>query len=83
IWSNGKFKSIEHRAITNTEKARTSFASFITPNTEIEIGPLDQMIDLVIPVTLYKKMKYGDFVRGSFKEKYEGKGHTKTEKFEV
>ncbi|KAF5175734.1 1-aminocyclopropane-1-carboxylate oxidase [Thalictrum thalictroides] len=83
IWSNGKYKSIEHRAITNTEKARTSFASFITPNQEIEIGPLDQMIDPVNPGKLYKKMKYGDFVRGSFKEKYEGKGHTKIEKFEV
>ncbi|KAF9612762.1 hypothetical protein IFM89_003772 [Coptis chinensis] len=76
IWSNGKYKSIEHRAVTNKNKARISFASFITPNQEIEIEPLDQMVNYQHPVKFYKKIKYGDYLRGSLKEKMKGKAHT-------
>ncbi|MBA0700442.1 hypothetical protein Goari_026819 [Gossypium aridum] len=45
IQSNGMYKSIEHRVITNEKKARISIATFRFPDGEQEIGPLETMID--------------------------------------
>ncbi|MFQ6627119.1 hypothetical protein Gotur_005383, partial [Gossypium turneri] len=45
IQSNGMYKSIEHRVITNEKKARISIAAFMFPDGEQEIGPLETMID--------------------------------------
>ncbi|XVF83983.1 hypothetical protein PTKIN_Ptkin16aG0538400 [Pterospermum kingtungense] len=39
IQSNGMYKSIEHKAITNEEKPRISIATFMFPADEQEIGP--------------------------------------------
>ncbi|KAJ0088850.1 hypothetical protein Patl1_31836 [Pistacia atlantica] len=44
IWSNGKYKSIEHRAVTNQKKARISYASFIVTHDDVEIEPLDHQV---------------------------------------
>ncbi|KAH7548126.1 hypothetical protein JRO89_XS14G0071100 [Xanthoceras sorbifolium] len=44
-WSNGVYKSIEHRAVTNEKRARMSIASFFIPEDEVEIGPLESMVD--------------------------------------
>ncbi|PIA60411.1 hypothetical protein AQUCO_00300126v1 [Aquilegia coerulea] len=73
IWSNGKYRSIEHRAITNKYKARTSFASFLTPTPDVELEPLDQMVNPLNPQKLYKKIKYYDYVSGSLEKKLETK----------
>jgi isopenicillin N synthase-like dioxygenase len=35
IISNGKLKSAEHRAVTNSEKSRTSIATFVNPSLDI------------------------------------------------
>ncbi|XWS56606.1 hypothetical protein CRYUN_Cryun09bG0100700 [Craigia yunnanensis] len=43
ILSNGMYKSIEHRAITNEKKPRMSVAAFAFPDEELEIGPLESM----------------------------------------
>lgn len=37
--SNGRYKSVWHRAITNTDKARMSVASFLCPNNDAIISP--------------------------------------------
>ncbi|CAN0922771.1 Protein DOWNY MILDEW RESISTANCE 6 [Linum grandiflorum] len=37
--SNGKYKSVWHRAITNTERARMSVASFLCPQNDAVISP--------------------------------------------
>ncbi|KAM5560169.1 protein SRG1-like [Rosa sericea] len=76
IWSNGKYKSIEHRVVTNESKARISYSTFCLPHQNAEIEPLDQMV-LASPGSfpLYKKVTYGDYLRETKKMKSEGKAH--------
>ncbi|KAF4369776.1 hypothetical protein F8388_011042 [Cannabis sativa] len=75
ILSNGKYKSVEHRAVTNESKTRLSYATFFVPLDEVEIGPLSHLIDTKGSLPLYKKIKYGDYVRTSMKMKHDGKAH--------
>ncbi|KAE8692446.1 E3 ubiquitin-protein ligase RING1-like [Hibiscus syriacus] len=75
IWSNGKYKSIEHRAVANYNKARISYATFLIPHNEVEIELLDHMINPKTKQQIYKKVKYGEYLRSSMKRKMEGKAH--------
>lgn len=62
----------------NKEKARMSFGSFILPNQEVEIEPLDQMVDQRNPIKFYKKIKFGDYLRSTLQKKWDGKVLTDT-----
>ncbi|XP_057434353.1 oxoglutarate-dependent flavonoid 7-O-demethylase 1-like isoform X2 [Lotus japonicus] len=74
IWSNGKYKSVEHRAVTNKNKRRISWACFLAPPDDVEVEPFDHMIDAQHP-KLYQKVRFGDYMRQSMKRKMEGKAH--------
>ncbi|KAK7256769.1 hypothetical protein RIF29_30237 [Crotalaria pallida] len=74
IWSNGKYKSIEHRGMTNKNKERTSYVFFLSPVDDVEVEPLDHFVDDQ-NVKLYQKVKFGDYLKESFKRKLEGKAH--------
>ncbi|KAJ0027586.1 hypothetical protein Pint_35390 [Pistacia integerrima] len=78
IWSNGKYKSVEHRAVTNQKKARISHASFIIPHDDVEIEPLDHLVGS--QKLIYQKVRYGDYLRSSMKRKMDGKAHTEMAK---
>ncbi|PON90837.1 Isopenicillin N synthase [Trema orientale] len=56
ILSNGKYKSIEHRAVTNKTKARLSHAVFVVPHDEVEIEPLGHFIESHGSLPIYKKV---------------------------
>ncbi|KAK4853476.1 hypothetical protein QYF36_009773 [Acer negundo] len=59
IMSNGIYKSPMHRVVTNTEKLRISVTSFIEPDLDNEIGPVEHLIDEQRP-RLYGNVKnYG------------------------
>ncbi|KAK8542232.1 hypothetical protein V6N12_014833 [Hibiscus sabdariffa] len=62
ILSNGVYKSVEHRAITNERKARISVATIKIPYDELEIGPMECTVDDDRPRT-YRNIKYLDYVR--------------------
>ena len=83
MWSNGKYKSIEHRAVANFKKARISYASFLFPHDDVEIEPLDHMLNSQSPRKIYKRVRYGEFLRSSMKMKMEGKAHTKMARIET
>ncbi|KAK9095490.1 hypothetical protein Scep_026959 [Stephania cephalantha] len=45
IWTNGKYKSIEHRVVVNHHKERLSVAAFHAPNNEdVIIGPRPDLV---------------------------------------
>lgn len=69
------YRSIEHRAITNEKKARISVATFVFPDDEIEIGPVDSMVDDDHQPRMYKNVKYVDYLRYQFSRKMEGKSN--------
>ncbi|XP_021888370.1 protein SRG1-like [Carica papaya] len=81
IWSNGKYKSVEHRAITNEKITRISYASFLLPHDDVDIEPLDHMINPQRPIKIYKRVKYGEYLRSSMKRKMEGKAHVDMAKY--
>ncbi|KAM0935582.1 putative (S)-norcoclaurine synthase [Dioscorea sansibarensis] len=71
ILSNGKYKSIEHRAVTNTEKDRFSIAAFHGPNTDARIGPHPELVLKGEP--LYKTMDYESYFKLFLASKLDGK----------
>ncbi|KAK0592597.1 hypothetical protein LWI29_022056 [Acer saccharum] len=76
VWSNGVYKSIEHRAVTNEKRSRMSIATFLIPSDEVDIGPLESMVEDKNHPRMYKKIKYLDFLRHSLGGKLDGKAHT-------
>ncbi|KAF7845466.1 protein SRG1-like [Senna tora] len=74
IRSNGKYKSVEHRAMTNKKKERCSYASFIVPVDDVVVEPLEQMVNAERH-KMYREVRYGDYMRQAFKQKMEGKAH--------
>lgn len=59
IMSNGVFKSPMHRVLTNTEKLRMSVAMFNEPDPELEIGPVEALIDEKRPRKYRNVKNYG------------------------
>ncbi|KAF8032778.1 hypothetical protein BT93_D1618 [Corymbia citriodora subsp. variegata] len=71
IMSNGQYKSIEHRAVVNTEKERLSIAAFHGPNMQAKIGPLPDLAGK--SSALYKTSNHEDYLRTVFASKLDGK----------
>ncbi|KAK7305589.1 hypothetical protein VNO77_43495 [Canavalia gladiata] len=61
IITNGKYRSCEHRAITNPDRARLSVATFHDPAKAVRISPASELIDESSPVK-YRDVVYGDYV---------------------
>ena len=75
VLSNGAYKSVEHRAVTNQQIPRISVATFFIPEDELEIGPLDSMVDEEHRPRMFKRIKYLDYLRYTLGRKMEGKSH--------
>ncbi|GJM95580.1 hypothetical protein PR202_ga12338 [Eleusine coracana subsp. coracana] len=63
VVTNGLLKSIEHRAMTNVARARTSVATFIMPTQACLVGPAGEFLSEDNPPR-YRTMTYGEFSRG-------------------
>ncbi|KAG8482225.1 hypothetical protein CXB51_026938 [Gossypium anomalum] len=72
IFSNGVYRSIEHRAIPNAEKERISVAFFIKPKREAYVGPSPSLINPQNP-PLYKRVGMEQYVKDFFSRKLNGK----------
>ncbi|GLJ27756.1 hypothetical protein SUGI_0544730 [Cryptomeria japonica] len=72
VLSNGIYKSIEHRAVTNIDRDRVSIAMFYTPRKEAELGPAPELIDELNPCQ-YRTFIHEDYMRHFFRSKLEGK----------
>ncbi|KAG4117173.1 hypothetical protein ERO13_D12G212700v2 [Gossypium hirsutum] len=71
IMSNGKYKSIEHRAVVNPEKERLSIAAFHNPNRCTQIGPLPDLMKT--NKALYKTVSFQEFMELKMSSKLDGK----------
>lgn len=72
VLTNGKYKSIEHRAVTNKSKERMSIVTFHAPSYNVEIGPLPQFIDEAHPC-LYRSYIHAEYNSHYLSNKLEGK----------
>eukprot|EP00250_Pteridium_aquilinum_P005418 c15509_g1_i2 orf=205-1350(-) len=60
ILTNGKYKSIEHRVVTNGEKPRMSIACFFGPLEDTIVAPLPKLLNENNPPH-YKPTKFKDY----------------------
>ncbi|XP_058770967.1 flavanone 3-dioxygenase 2-like [Vicia villosa] len=61
IISNGKLKSVEHRAVTNSSHGRTSAAFCLAPSGDCNVGPAQAITDENNP-PIFKNFKYKEFI---------------------
>ncbi|KAJ0959976.1 hypothetical protein J5N97_000266 [Dioscorea zingiberensis] len=71
IMSNGKYKSIEHRVMVNTEQERMSIATIHNPRFDAKVGPLPETLEKSEPY--YKTISHHEYIRMLFSSKLEGK----------
>ncbi|KAL6196665.1 hypothetical protein ACLB2K_032279 [Fragaria x ananassa] len=72
IKTNGTYRSIEHRAIVNSEKERLSIATFCNPRVDGEIGPASSLITEQTPAA-YTRIGVQDYTKAFFARKIQGK----------
>ncbi|POO03032.1 Isopenicillin N synthase [Trema orientale] len=71
VWSNGKYESVEHRAVVNTVKERFSLPFFFAPGQDLMVKPLEELLNGEPPK--YKEYNWGKFFanrnHGDFKKR--------------
>ncbi|PKA60065.1 S-norcoclaurine synthase 1 [Apostasia shenzhenica] len=72
IMCNGKYKSVEHRAMVNIEKERLSIAAFHTVNFGDIVGPIPEMLEEGDHVR-YKSLEFQEYMKQFYKSRLEGK----------
>ncbi|KAG5067867.1 hypothetical protein AAZX31_01G024900 [Glycine max] len=80
VLSNGRFKSVHHRAVTNKLSPRVSMAMFYGPNVDTTIGPIQDLIDEEHPPR-YRNYRFSEFLEEFFKQ--EGTRRMVKEVFEL
>jgi isopenicillin N synthase-like dioxygenase len=72
ILSNGKYRSVEHRAVVHPDKERISAAMFGS----ITVEPLPELVEKDSGGPRYKSVSYAEFMKRFFSAKLDGrKGH--------
>lgn len=74
ILSNGKYKSAQHRAITNATQARLSVATFHDPAKAMKISPASELVS-ESSSPQYREVLYGDYVSSWYTKGPDGKGN--------
>ncbi|XP_057836576.2 LOW QUALITY PROTEIN: protein DMR6-LIKE OXYGENASE 1 [Cryptomeria japonica] len=82
VVSNGRFKSAEHRAVTNKTTARISIPTFYGPSFDSFIAPAASMVDEEHPA-LYRGYKNEEYMRIFWSQGLEGKGILDRFKIEI
>ncbi|XP_049383407.1 protein SRG1-like [Solanum stenotomum] len=82
IVSNGVYKSIEHRAIVNSNKERLSVATFSTFNLDSELGPAHSLIGPNNP-PIFRRVVVQKYLQDFFARKLDGKSYLDVMKVEA
>lgn len=58
--SNGRYKSVWHRAVVNSDRPRMSVASFLCPCNDVVLGPAAKLISEDSPA-VYRDYTYAEY----------------------
>lgn len=75
ILSNGRYKSVEHRAVSSPEKSRMSIACFLGPSENAIIAPLSELVNHNNPAR-FRDTLFGDYVNNFYNTKLKPKRGT-------
>jgi isopenicillin N synthase-like dioxygenase len=81
VLSNGKFRSVEHRAVIHPNKERISVAMFQYPRSDLMLGPLPEFVKEP-EKPRYGTASYQEFMAQYFGAKLDGRGHIERLKLE-
>ncbi|KAF8114248.1 hypothetical protein N665_0039s0015 [Sinapis alba] len=73
IITNGTYKSIEHRAVVNSEKERLSIATFHYPGLNTEISPSKSLVEKQQKGANFRSLTTKDYLKGYFSNELYGK----------
>ncbi|PHT80427.1 hypothetical protein T459_18479 [Capsicum annuum] len=62
IISNGKLKSVIHRAVTNSKQARICVCTFVIPSSDCHIESASHLVNESTKIPLYKGYQYKEFL---------------------
>ncbi|KAM3361944.1 codeine O-demethylase-like [Capsicum galapagoense] len=74
IVSNGVYKSIEHRAIVNSNEERLSVATFYSSNLDSELGPAHSLTGPNNP-PIFRRVPVDKYFKDFFARKLDGKSY--------
>ncbi|KAL6190998.1 hypothetical protein ACLB2K_037391 [Fragaria x ananassa] len=72
VLTNGIYKSVEHRAVTHKVKDRLSIVTFYAPSYEVELGPVQELVDENTPCK-YRRYNHGEYSKHYVTNKLQGK----------
>ncbi|CAI0452025.1 unnamed protein product [Linum tenue] len=75
ILSNGMYKSVEHRATVNSDKERISFATFVSPKLDGDLGPAPSLLINTQAQPKYRRIGVADYFKGYFRRELAGKSY--------
>ncbi|KAI3513421.1 hypothetical protein L1887_20753 [Cichorium endivia] len=74
IVTNGAYKSIEHRAVVNSQNERLSVATFLSPNLDGDISPAPSVVASERPPK-FKRVTVVDYIKNVFSRELNGKSN--------
>ncbi|RDX82564.1 Protein SRG1 [Mucuna pruriens] len=72
VLTNGKYRSVEHRAVAHEEKDRLSIVTFFAPSYEVELGPMPEFVNEKQPCK-YRRYNHGEYSKHYVTNKLQGK----------
>ncbi|MED6130276.1 hypothetical protein PIB30_000177 [Stylosanthes scabra] len=72
VLTNGKYKSVEHRAVVHKDKDRLSIVTFYAPSYEVELSPIQEFVDEENPCK-YRRYNHGEYSKHYVTNKLQGK----------
>ncbi|KAG9447588.1 hypothetical protein H6P81_013716 [Aristolochia fimbriata] len=82
IFTNGEYRSIEHRAVVNSTKERLSIATFNSPSLRSEIGPARSLVTPERPPK-FKTITTEKYFRDLFTRELDGKSYLDSLRIEM
>ncbi|XP_022141030.1 flavonol synthase/flavanone 3-hydroxylase-like [Momordica charantia] len=78
ILSNGKYKSVLHRATVNNKATRLSIVMAVRPSPETVVGPAPQLLNKLTNPPLLKHIKYIDYMQMVYSSNLQDPTHLST-----
>ncbi|XP_020232550.1 protein SRG1 [Cajanus cajan] len=72
VLTNGKYRSVEHRAVAHEEKDRLSIVTFFAPSYDVELGPMQEFVDENHPCK-FRRYNHGEYSKHYVTNKLQGK----------
>eukprot|EP00253_Pinus_taeda_P035183 PITA_35183 len=72
VMTNGRYKSVEHRAVTSEERARLSVALFYNASMDAEVAPASKIVDEDKQLR-YRKFIHDEYIRYYLSRELKGK----------